>query len=546
MFSAVTNPVQHALQPGASFVNVTIRKDGRLRGSMGGSGVSVARSVEEAARRAASDKRFSPLSPWELRQADLEIWIKIGSADIPLNELPTLDLGYEGLELSCGKIFAYYKPSVALTTGTISANDLARKLSIKAGLPPDAWQQKQTLFRRTRWLHYVEQPSRFQGILRMRRLRADEPPAVTSEETVRRLCLAQNRLLAVQSSEGLYLYEYHPFTQSSSGARTNIVRQAGCTYAISASAADDIDAGRARIMELSAQKAIEYLLSSARWLPNGTLHIMQPSKDGRSKNCKLGTLALLALATQFGTLVESYQHVRTALVLAILKLQNEDGSFRCTTDPNQESQESVNFSPGEALLALTYEALRGQRECEAAIRRAFPWYRQYFRRNPSTAFILWQLDAWRLAAWNGLSQSNLDERTAWAEFVFEMADWLLNLQLGRAIRPRELVGAFLVPGSVPGASTSVYAEAIIRAYGLAQHLGLVDRSSRYQESSLLSLRFLFRLQMTEQLAFLFPKPAFAIGGIPHSLQDPTIRCDFDQHFITALRSALESNIFGNE
>ena len=51
---------------------------------------------------------------------------------------------------------------------------------------------------------------------------------------------------------------------------------------------------------------------------------------------------------------------------------------------------------------------------------------------------------------------------------------------------------------------------------------------------------MFRLSISPVTAFLFRKPDKVVGGTTRSLSDMTIRCDFDQHTITAFLAALET------
>jgi hypothetical protein len=289
--------------------------------------------------------------------------------------------------------------------------------------------------------------------------------------------------------------------------------------------------------------AVKFLLSRASWTSNGRLLVVEAGEGGeRREDCKLGTLALLLLALQFGPFPGMYRKERHGLVAAILSMQNEDGSFRCYADGPITVDAAQNFFPGEALLALVREGRRGTAGCGTAVGRAFSWYRNHFRRTPSTAFVIWHVDAWRLAfEWaNQSNEGNWIDPRSYSDFVFEMIDWLLQFQLDKDVKPRDFAGGFSHHGSYPGFSTATYAEAVIRACGFAGFLGQRERRVRYRESALLALRFLFRLQITPEMGFLFRDPARTIGGTTRSLQDFTIRCDFDQHLITALIAALET------
>jgi hypothetical protein len=341
------------------------------------------------------------------------------------------------------------------------------------------------------------------------------------------------------------LYQYHPFTQKASPNQMSIVRQAGCAYAIAAAAALEQDGNRAALLEQSALRAVELLLSFGSWTPDGRLYLVQPgTTEGTPHRAKLGAVALLLLALQFGHFPKKFQQDRRSLVATILSLQNNDGSFRCYLDSISAAADgsSQNFFPGEALLALVREGQRGRADCGDAVGRAFSWYRERFRQGPTTAFILWHVDTWRLAfQWaKETGEGNPFDPTIFADFVFEMAEWLLQFQLGANAEPWDFVGGFSIEGSIPGCSTGVYAEVMIRAYGLSRLLGQKERMSRYRESSLLALRFLFRLQIVPESSFLFRDPVRAVGGTTRTLRDFAVRSDFDQHAITALLSALET------
>ncbi len=528
-----------------TIVNITIRIHGKVCGSMSGNDSTLSQAVSIAAWRAAGDNRFGPpISHVDFPESTLELWIQKSSEPLPVREVTNIDMGLDGIELRRGDKFAYFKPSVPLTSEIKSSVRLLRKLSRKAGLSPEQWRHEGTTLRRTRWDHYIETTGQKSGVLQLHRLRPINPLEPTKKNVSQFLRLAQNRLLNVQSNDGLYLYKYQPFSEKASGSRMHVVRQAGCTYAIAAAAAQETDKERAAVLEESAVRGVKFLLRFSSFTPKGGLYLDEAETHGSSNRPKLGSAALLLLALQFGQLAHKFDRERASLVTAILNLQNSDGSFRCYFNSSSHLGDgaSQNFFPGEALLALTHEARRGRADCREAVERAFHWYREYFGRSPATAFVPWQVDTWRRAfEWDSSSnESILHDSEGYPEFVFKMIDWLLQFQLGVDTEPWDSVGGFSYRNSVPGYSTATYAEAIIRAYGLSKHLRQSERMLRYAQSSLLALRFLLRLQINPDTAPLFPDPARAVGGTTSSLKNFMIRSDFDQHTITALMAALEA------
>jgi AMMECR1 domain-containing protein len=500
-------------------VNITLYTDGALRASQSGRGPSLDEAVSAAAWRAARDERFGArLAADDVPALRLDLWIRRGSE--PLTDPSRLELGLDGIELTLDGHSAYYKPSVALTSAVADHERLLRKLAKKAGLPPDAWRSARLA--RTSWDHFVAAPGGV--VLPLRRLRPLEAPVVDAAAVEQAARAAAARLLAVQDADGLYLYRYQPLKNRELPGPSNSVRQAGCAHGIAWAAAREHDAALAQ----SANRAIAFLLRRAVPLPGGGTFIAEP--DGRGK---LGAIALTLLALTHGEPGGAFERERRELVRAALSLQEPSGAFRCYIDsagPEADGN-AQNFFPGEALVALGHEARRGDRECGDAVQRAFGWYRDHFRAAPSTAFVLWQCDAWRLVS------EGPEGRAEHAEFVFELVDWLLRLQLDEAAGDH--AGGFADAGRRPNFSTATYTEAVIRAYGVARRLGDPERARRYHRSARLGLGFVLRLQIAPQTAVLFPDPRRAVGGTTRDLADFTIRSDYDQHTLTACLAALE-------
>jgi hypothetical protein len=527
-------------------VNITVHVLQCLRVSVSGSGGSLEDAVRDAALRAAADVRFGrDLAPDDLSDAWVELWIQTGSElieradDIDVH----VDLGLHGIAIHSDGASAKCNPSVALTSGLVRNDLLFDKLTKRARLPPGAWRDPRTTLQRTFWEHYCEVPADPDRVLHLRRLRPATLEELTPAALRARARLTADRLMAVQSTEGYYLYSFHPFKNREEPGPGNLVRQAGCAYALARAADMAEGAERRSLLTASARRAIDALLS--RIVEEGdTLFIEDLPKFGKPVRGKLGTLALTLAAVQSPSLASSYQTERPRLLEAILAYQRPDGSFECRTDSTSVSDDgtSQDFFPGEALLSLVAEARAGSVEAELAMAAAMPWYRARFRAQPTTAFILWQLDAWRLHAdWtSGLERPVTPDARECSEFIFEMTDWLLQLQLRPSTSHPDLTGGFALPGRMPTCSSATYTEAIIRAFAVAEQFGDRPRANRYREASLLGLHFVRRLQIMPDTTLLFPDPVRTVGATTASLSDMTIRCDYDQHTLTAFLAALQT------
>jgi AMMECR1 domain-containing protein len=532
---------------GEVLVNVTVYVRQRLRASMSGRGGTIGDAVRDAAARAAADARFGhPLSSGDLPDARVELWVQTGrevidSADVARD----VDLGFHGVEISGDGCFAYYKPSVALTSGLTRHEWMLDKLTRKARMEPGAWRDPRTTLRRTTWEHYCEIPANPDRVLCLRRLR----PAARGELTPAALRaaadLAADRLMRVQTAEGYYLYKFHPFTNRETLGPGNLVRQAGCAYALAQMADSAEDQQRRAALVSSASKAIDALLSRIVEVA-GSLFITDLPKEGAPVRGKLGTLALTLAAIQSPSLAGRYQPERQRLAETVMSWQRPDGSFRCRTDSISvtDDRTAQDYFPGEALTALAVEVRAGSREALHAMAAALPWYQARFRAQPNTAFVPWQIEAWRRYAEWAMSAEVpvVPDAGTCSEFVFEMADWMLQLQISSAAVHPDLTGGYARSDGKPNASTATYTQAIIGAFSLARRLADGARAGLYRTASVLGLDFVRRLQIMPETAVLFSDPIRTVGGTTASLSDMTLRCDHDQHALTAYLAALDDSV----
>jgi hypothetical protein len=503
-------------------VNITIRRAGRLRASMSGRGASLQRAIEAAVEKCARDDRFGgPLVAGEVEDSVVELWVQVGSEPLDGRELM---LGVDGVEIRLDGHYAYYKPSVPLTSDLGTAAEVLEKLCGKADLPPDAWRDPAASVRRTQWLHVVDSPDGGSRVLR--RLRSPHAPALDRASIEEAACAAARRLAAGQNGDGAFLYRYDPLKDQAQPGRFSSVRHAGCAYSL-AWLGSWLDEEAGGTFTWSAARALALLFHNARALPEDDTAMYLAEGNGRQG--RLGTSALALLALQFEPLREIFAEHRAGLRRTLLTLQNAAGWFEPAIDRESPKESNQDYYPGEALAALGHElSCGGDGAIAAAFKRAFPYYRDYFRRQPTTAFILWQADAWRLFDEHGSGSAEH------AAFVFEMTDWLLQFQYTEG----DFAGGFPRP-STPRYSSACYTEAIVRACSVALRHGDRARAERYREAARAGLRFVGRLQAGPESAFLFPRPELAVGGVTANLSTFTMRSDFDQHAITAYLAALE-------
>lgn len=219
----------------------------------------------------------------------------------------------------------------------------------------------------------------------------------------------------------------------------------------------------------------------------------------------------------------------------ILKAQNEDGSYN--TDITHTQAKSINFYPGEAMLALMkiFISTRDAKYLDS-VKKAFPYYRDYWRANKKPAFIPWHTQAYLL-----FYRETHDQKLA--DFVFEMNDWLVgNWQLlGNAACSDEL-GCF---GESYSVAVAAYLEGVNDAYRLAVEVNDISRIQRYQRSLELGTRCILQHQFNAENTFYFKNPKKAIGGFRNSLISNSIRNDNAFHSVRALIKAYQNEIFSH-
>ena len=191
------------------------------------------------------------------------------------------------------------------------------------------------------------------------------------------------------------------------------------------------------------------------------------------------------------------------------------------SEPSYEAFQ--DYFPGQVLLALAIAAAENVTEIDRGrLQLAFRYYRHRFHYKRHFGQVAWLLQAfsrwWRVTG-----------DKAFADFVFEVADWLLGYQL-------EKTGAFINDHQpdTPGYTTAVYLEGLAAVLPMAAGVGDDNRYQTYRHSFLEASSFLDRLIIQERDQSILPGPDFALGGLRQGLYYSEVRTDFVQHSLSAL------------
>jgi len=251
------------------------------------------------------------------------------------------------------------------------------------------------------------------------------------------------------------------------------------------------------------------------------------------ENAKLAYNAFLILSLVNYPRYEKSEELLKSFANGILFLQNEDGSYN--TYFMSDRNTGVDYYPGEAMLALMqlYEKTRNKKYVES-VKRAFPYYMEYWRNNKNTAFVPWHTQTYLL-----LYKETKDSEIA--DFVFEMNDWLINNHQIINSSNSEEIGGF--PKDNPKCSTSSYMESVNDAYALAKIVRDKEHIEKYRESIKIGTRFILKTQYTPENSGNLTNPDLAIGGFKQSLTNGYIRNDFVQHAIASLMKSYNNRVF---
>lgn len=529
----------------SGFVHLSLRRNGILCGFAGARSPSLPEAVRTAILSAAQNDQYkNGILSADFESVVIELWIETGTT-ILAGDLDSLcqriRLGQDGLRITLQQKTAYYTAPDAIICSISSQKQFVESLCRKAGLGESAWQEPGARLECITGIHALESPHEPSGVLLLHFLRRPLDRGVDPAQMLAATRLCATRMLAIQKHNGDLGYLYDPFADEWANAE-NRVRSAGCAYSLARAAHGQTDLGLPELSG-SADRLLGFLIADTQTTPSDNGRFVKETDSGEPWG-KLGSTALAALAAEFtygDCHEESAQFVNT-----MLGLQEADGSFRCSIGREGFPPSVKNYFPGECLLALAWYARRtGDARASRAIGRSFRHYVEHFRREPAAAFVLWQTDAWsRVAGW--LKEGSFPELGPGhpetgdiCQFVFDQVDWLLLFQHTEwRGSPPEYRGGFKFPD--PPRISATYVEAIIRACDLARLVMDEARVERYREAALLGLKFCLRLQVVPGTEVFFPRPGLVTGASTWALESFEMRCDHDQHFLTACLTALET------
>jgi hypothetical protein len=260
---------------------------------------------------------------------------------------------------------------------------------------------------------------------------------------------------------------------------------------------------------------------------------------------RLGAAGLLVLAVhELPAPQEDLLDKAEQLCNFIRRQARDDGSLRCNDAEGADAVAGLCEYPGEALYGLLRSCQHRPAEWKLDLaRRAVVFYRPWQREHKERAFVPWYTAAFAEAYL-------LTKEQAFADFVFEMNDWLCGLQYTPDARHPLWSGGFRdgsdgrTTETPPQIDSAACAESLALACRVARECADVTRHQRYSDAVEHALQFLSTLQYTEgntQHYADWYRPRL-LGAFYASLQDGDLRIDYTQQALTAMTAYLEQSV----
>lgn len=510
---------------GLDSVYLTVYINGRLRGCMGGntSAAALDEDLKRLARAALEDARFGEggaAAGTGAADAD-EVAVSVSLLFDPLviGECSAEDVvryfrhGHQALMAYQGERVGLLLPFVA-SMFNLDPVGFAREVLIKAGLnePPFCWCR----FGCATWLADARGVHKLVGGFPQ----APEPSEELGELLARRARLHTEYLLRNQKPDGSLYTDYDPF-QHRLYEGADLPRTAYAAWVL-ARAARVLGGEELRA---AADRAVKHLLSAANENTDG----LWLEATGHSLSVAELSFLLLALCEKDGDdAAARLDTARRAAATLWDCVTLPHGRVRTHRAEESAAEEYQDYFPGQALLALAAGAEANV--CEAdreKLERGFIYYRHRFRYRRGFGQVSWYTQAF--ARWWRVTR---DAR--FAEFVFEIVDWLLTYQ-------QEKTGAFVSDHQpeTPGYMTAVYLEAVATASNLAATLDDERRRRTYTRAFERGLRFLDRLVIQTRDASVLPGAPYAFGALRRAIHYSEVRTDFVQHALSAVLEGYE-------
>ena len=252
----------------------------------------------------------------------------------------------------------------------------------------------------------------------------------------------------------------------------------------------------------------------------------------------LGATALAGLAILAGPEETRDRRALAMLLRAVHSMTHERRGFRTHFYPAEREGQGWVFYSGEALLFLAESTRLGLPDAPdlPELLVLYRRCRDLWREDRHVAMVSWHSQA-------ATSLYRLEPRRELADFVFELNDWLLELQITETSEPDRL-GEFGDPlrpehGTPHASSTGVYLEGLADARDLARALGDDARRRRYETAIALGLRSLRQLQFRDWgCTWYLHDPEAVLGALRSNVHDNRLRIDNCGHALTALAKLL--------
>jgi AMMECR1 domain-containing protein len=322
--------------------------------------------------------------------------------------------------------------------------------------------------------------------------------------------LLANYMIRQTKSDGLPTYEYHP-TENRREQSGTLGRLALAFGALGAAG----DALQNRAYRSAAHNGLLLLFEALRKTENGwTLAIPRLSVSVGGRMILLNALAAYVPETIH---CDGFRDLTVELT-RMFQVDGAIGAF----PPGRRIGYDHDLLPGVALLASsTLSSLPGLHlalDYDLHLR----WYRRRFREWPN-----WGMTWWHAQAWASLYRRF--RRPEFADFVFELADWVIERQL-------KVSGTFLVDydPSGPGFYTACVLEGLAEAWSIAREEGHRSREAKYAQSWIAGYGYLASLIFQEADTYCTPDPVLSQGGVRESGRKSRVRIDFVGHALKAL------------